>query len=85
MDKILVTINYYVREKYWCSIRRLCDEELSNGMDPVLIFWKAYAIFKEGQPSEALRELQRVQDRREISYASCLAMIYYNERCRNVD
>jgi len=31
MDKILVTINYYVREKYWCSIRTLCDEELRKG------------------------------------------------------
>jgi len=60
MDKILVTINYLVREKFWCSVRRLCDEELSSGLDPVLIFWKAFAIFKEGQPSEALRELQRV-------------------------
>ena len=85
MDKILVTINYYVREKFWCSIKRLCDEEMRNGADPVLTFWKAFAIFKEGNVTEALREVQRVQDRREVSLSSCIAMIYYNERCRNID
>jgi tetratricopeptide repeat protein 21B len=85
MDKVLVTINYYVREKYWCSIRSLCDEELRKGQDPVLTFWKSFGIFKEGNVSEALRELGRVSDRREISLAAAIALIYYHERCRNVD
>jgi tetratricopeptide repeat protein 21B len=85
MDKILVTINYYVREKFWCSIRNLCDEELRKGQDPVLVFWKAFGIFKEGNVTEALRELTRVQERREITLAACIALIYYHERCRNVD
>jgi tetratricopeptide repeat protein 21B len=66
MEKILVIINYYVREKFWCSIRHLCDDELKKGQDPVLTFWKAFSIFKEGNVSEALRELSRVKDRREI-------------------
>lgn len=85
MDKVLVQINYYVREKYWCSIRQLCDDELRKGQDPVLIFWKAYGIFKEGNITEAIRELTRVQDRREISLAAAIALIHYHERCRNVD
>ena len=85
MDKILVTINYFVREKYWCSIRQLCDDELRKGQDPVLVFWKAFGIFKEGNTTEALRELSRVQDRREITLAAAIALIHYHERCRNVD
>jgi hypothetical protein len=85
MDKILVTINYYAREKFWCSIRNLCDEELRKGQDPVLTFWKAFGIFKEGNITEAIRELSRVQDRREVSLACAIALIYYHERCRNVD
>jgi len=85
MDKVLVTINYYLREKFWCSIRTLCDDELRKGQDPVLTFWKAFGIFKEGNVTEALRELQRVQDRREIALAAAMAQIYYHERCRNVD
>jgi hypothetical protein len=51
----------------------------------VLTFWKAFGIFKEGNITEALRELTRVQDRREISLAAAIAMIHYHERCRNVD
>ena len=25
MEQVLATINYFIREKLWCSIRRLCD------------------------------------------------------------
>jgi len=85
MDKILVTINYYAREKFWCSIRTLCDEELRKGQDPVLTFWKAFGIFKEGNTTGALLELSKVQDRREVALSACIALIYYHERCRNVD
>ena len=85
MDKVLVTINYYIREKFWCSVRSLCDLELQKGQDPILVFWKAFGIFKEGNVSEALREIQKVQDRREISLASAIAQIYYHERCRSID
>jgi len=51
----------------------------------VLTFWKAFGIFKEGNVTEALRELSKVQDRREISLAACIALIFYHERCRNID
>ena len=60
MEEVLVTINYYIREKLWCSIRNLVDAELRKGQDPVLIFWKSYGIFNEGRVTEAIRELTRV-------------------------
>jgi len=85
MDKILVTINYYVREKFWCSIRRLCDDELRKGQDPILTFWKAFGCYKEGNVTEAIRELQKVQDRREVSLSSAHALIFYHDQCRNPD
>ncbi len=25
MDQVIATINYFIREKLWCSIRKLCD------------------------------------------------------------
>jgi uncharacterized membrane protein len=31
MEEVLVTINYYIREKLWCSIRNLVDSELRKG------------------------------------------------------
>ena len=35
-------------------------QELEKGADPVLVFWKAYGIFNEGNVNEAIRELTRV-------------------------
>jgi hypothetical protein len=25
MEQVVATINYFIREKLWCSIRKLCD------------------------------------------------------------
>jgi len=50
-----------------------------------LTFWKSFGIFNEGSVTEAIRELTRVQDRREVSFAAALALIYYHERCRHID
>lgn len=58
---------------------------MDKGQDPVLIFWKAYGIYNEGNVNEAIRELTRVQDRREIQLAAAQALIFYHERCRNID
>lgn len=85
MEEVLIHINYFIRERLWGSCKNYCEKELMNGMDPVLIFWKSFGIFNEGGVTEAIRELTRVQDRREVSFASALALIYYHERCRHVD
>ena len=50
-----------------------------------MTFWKAFGIFNEGGVTEAIRELSRVQDRRECSFAAANALIFYHERCRNID
>jgi hypothetical protein len=31
MELLLANVNYLIREKLWCSIRDLCDQELSKG------------------------------------------------------
>jgi hypothetical protein len=43
------------------------------------VFWKGFGIFKEGSATEAIREVEMIQNRREISYAACTALIYYHE------
>ena len=35
--------------------------------------------------TEAIRELSRIQERREVMYGAAIALIYYHERCRNID
>lgn len=58
---------------------------MKKGVDPLLVFWKAFGIFQEGSITEAIRELTRIQERREVQYATGVALIYYHERCRNID
>jgi hypothetical protein len=58
---------------------------MKKGMDPILVFWKAYGIFAEGSITEAIRELTRIQERREVQFAAGIALIHYHERCRHID
>ena len=58
---------------------------MKKGVDPILLFWKGFGIFKEGGTTEAIREVEMIQNRREISYAAITALIYYHEHCRIVD
>ncbi len=58
---------------------------MKKGLDPVLVFWKSFGVFKEGGVTEAIRELDYVKERREISYAAHMALIYYHDHCRIVD
>jgi len=58
---------------------------MKKGPDPILIFWKAFGIFQEGSVTEAIRELTRIQERREVQFAAAVALIHYHERCRHID
>lgn len=58
---------------------------MKKGVDPILVFWRAFGIFNEGGVTEAIRELSRIQERREVQFAAAVALIYYHERCRSID
>ena len=62
MDEILAKINYFCREELWHSIINLCDLEMKKGVDPILVFWKGFGIFKEGSATEAIREVEMIQN-----------------------
>ena len=67
-------------------LRKFClHEELKKGNDPVLIFWKAFGMFKEGAVTDAIREVEYIKERREVSYAAHMALIYYHDHCWIVD
>ena len=54
-------------------------------VDPVLVFWKGFVIFKEGNTTEAIREVEMIQNRREILYAAISSLIYYKEHYRVIN
>jgi hypothetical protein len=34
--------------------------EMRKGVDPILVFWKAFGIFNEGSVTEAIREVSKI-------------------------
>eukprot|EP00826_Nyctotherus_ovalis_P013769 TRINITY_DN1376_c0_g6_i1.p1 TRINITY_DN1376_c0_g6~~TRINITY_DN1376_c0_g6_i1.p1 ORF type:complete len:1241 (-),score=463.36 TRINITY_DN1376_c0_g6_i1:317-4039(-) len=54
-------------------------------MDPLLVFWKAFAVFKEGAVTEAIHELSKIQSKWDLQFATVLALSYYHRSCNIVD
>ncbi len=54
-------------------------------MEPLLVFWKAYATYKEGAVTEAIHELSSIVSKREIQFATLLALAFYHRRCNIPD
>ena len=79
------TALYYAREGYWRHLWETCNEELRRGPDPLMTFWKAFATFHEGGTTEAIRELETVAQKRDVSFAAALALRHYHRKCRLVD
>lgn len=78
-------VYFYIREKLWRTVINICKEGDRKFGDPFFIFWKAYAIFKEGNPSTAVTEIQKIESKRELQWASIRASIMYHEKCKHVD
>lgn len=85
MEQVLVSIQFYAREKYWHHIIDIANEELRKGIDPVLTFWKSFGLFKEGSVVEAIRELESAFKKREVQFPACIALQVYHKSCKVVD
>ena len=58
METALAAIHYYAREGFWHTMQDACVDELRNGLDPMLVFWSAFSMFKEGDVTKAIREME---------------------------
>jgi tetratricopeptide repeat protein 21B len=82
----LTQIHYYASKKLYHSLYLFCSSTLRKKIgDPVLLFWKAYALIKENKITEAIEELQQLQEKRELLLACPLALIYAHEKCKIID
>ncbi|RKO88575.1 hypothetical protein BDK51DRAFT_26131 [Blyttiomyces helicus] len=92
-DEENAAINYYCQKKLINHVFMVCESGLKKKPgDPVLLFWRAFAMIKQGggsrkdgSPTEALRELQGIQEKRDLVLACPTAMVYAHERCKFVD
>eukprot|EP00927_Polykrikos_kofoidii_P039026 TRINITY_DN3346_c0_g1_i3.p1 TRINITY_DN3346_c0_g1~~TRINITY_DN3346_c0_g1_i3.p1 ORF type:complete len:1345 (+),score=240.06 TRINITY_DN3346_c0_g1_i3:136-4170(+) len=79
-----VFVYYYIREGYHNQVQTICNEEQRRSLDPVLSFWKAYAIHCEGSTREAVLELEALSDRRwQLPIAT--ALMHYQTQRQDMD
>jgi tetratricopeptide repeat protein 21B len=88
-------INFYARQGYFRHVQAVCNDSLKKrGDDPVLIFWKAFGILNEGNScdeqkviymfkgniSEAIREFESINGKRDVQLAVTCALIVAHSR-----
>ncbi|KAJ3246801.1 Tetratricopeptide repeat protein 21B [Chytriomyces hyalinus] len=85
-DPVLSAVIYYCQRSLYNSAYKQCELALRRRTsDPVLMFWKAVALMMQGRPGESLRELEPLQEKRDLILAAPAAMIYAHEHCKLVD
>ncbi|XP_076366451.1 LOW QUALITY PROTEIN: tetratricopeptide repeat protein 21B-like [Tachypleus tridentatus] len=79
-------IHYYCREKYFHAMQNAAVEGLKKFMgDPVYRFYFGISLVLEGRVQEGIRELDSVQDSRDVMVGSLLALVYAHRKCKVVD
>ncbi|GCC22011.1 hypothetical protein chiPu_0000395 [Chiloscyllium punctatum] len=77
----LALINYYCQKKYFNHIQIAADEGLKKyGNDAVFLFFHAYGVLLEDRIQEAIRELETVKEKSDVSLCSIMALIYAHKK-----
>ncbi|XP_015214562.1 tetratricopeptide repeat protein 21B isoform X1 [Lepisosteus oculatus] len=80
-ELVLASINFYCQEKYFSHVQNAANEALKKySNDPVFTFFHAYGILMEGKIQEAIRELESIKDRREVSLCTLMALTYAHKK-----
>lgn len=81
-------IYYHMRRAQFDELLKLCDKQLSNkGKDPVLMFWRAFAVGMIGDPHEAIRQLDSpaFQSRKDLHLPVTLALLQMHKVMKHPD
>ncbi|KAI8825186.1 uncharacterized protein EV422DRAFT_517791 [Fimicolochytrium jonesii] len=86
-EEDFAAINYYCRRKLYHHVHDFCTQRLKRRVgDPLLIFWKAASlIWQAGRASEAIRGLEPLQDKKDLTLPTTIALIAAHERCKYID
>ena len=74
-----------VRDGYWNWLESFCLDSYKKTSDPVYTFWRAFAQFNIGNASGAINDLLSIQQKKEVTYACIVALLYYQGKARNTD
>ncbi|KAM6161377.1 tetratricopeptide repeat protein 21A [Erethizon dorsatum] len=85
-SSLLARIIYYSQEKYFRHVQQAAAvglEKFSN--DPVLQFFKAYGVLREGRIQDAISELENIRGHPDLSLCSVMALLYAHRCCETTD
>uniref|UniRef100_A0A6U5AVN5 Uncharacterized protein n=1 Tax=Hemiselmis andersenii TaxID=464988 RepID=A0A6U5AVN5_HEMAN len=72
-------IHFYARKGFYQHVHTAASQALTKRMnDPVLLFWRAFAILKQGRTSDAIRELEALRGKQgvQLPVLMCLKMAH---------
>lgn len=79
-------IYFLIRRGWHDQLLRLCDGVIAKkGKDPMITYWKAYALGMTGNIPECLRQLESFQSRRDMQFPVTLALLFFHNRARQLD
>ncbi|XP_067824088.1 tetratricopeptide repeat protein 21B-like [Heptranchias perlo] len=82
----LASVAYYCQEKYFNHVLNVANEELKKCCnEPLLLFFKAFANLMEGHTQEAIRDLEAIKSKPNVSLCSIIALIYAHRKSSIVD
>ncbi|XP_063063338.1 tetratricopeptide repeat protein 21B [Engraulis encrasicolus] len=82
----LASIIYYFRDAQYHQATQAAEEHLKSfHNDPVLTLFKALGVLMEGRTQDAMRELQQLKDKSNVSLGVMLGLIFAHKRCETVD
>ena len=72
---------YYSRRNMFEHVLQQCDQQLNNnkGKDPIILFYKAYAIGMLGDVRESLHILDSFHSRRDLQLPVTLATLHFQK------
>uniref|UniRef100_A0A8C0G591 Tetratricopeptide repeat protein 21B n=1 Tax=Chelonoidis abingdonii TaxID=106734 RepID=A0A8C0G591_CHEAB len=80
------SIIYYCQEGYFRHVQVAANQALQKfGNDPVFLFYRAYGMMLEGHVQEAIRELESIKNKQEVSLCTIMALIYAHKKSSNPD
>ncbi|XP_039350644.1 tetratricopeptide repeat protein 21B isoform X4 [Mauremys reevesii] len=79
-------VSYYCQEGYFRHVQVAANEALKKfGNDPVFLFYRAYGMMLEGHVQEAIRELESIKNKQEVSLCTMMALICAHKKSSNPD
>ncbi|KAM9033190.1 tetratricopeptide repeat protein 21B isoform 3-T3 [Sarcophilus harrisii] len=79
-------IDYYCQERFFHHVVIAASEGIKKyAGDPIFRFYHAYGSLMEGKNQDAVRELEAIKNKQDVSLCSLIALIYAHKKSSNPD